>query len=195
MLHARYVLTQSPWLDNVHGITRGALMTLPDNDEENLRDMTLQSFTGSALFERTFDEGMSLVEETARYLDGRGREESRDLPRKAAVLYAGESMRVTTRLMQAASWLLVQRAVHEGDMRAEDAAGDRYRLGSKEICFGGSSDGVDLLPVTLRDLLVRSDTLYRQIARLDDVLFGKGEAPAGARGHMDRLEQAFGKGA
>ena len=77
-----------------------------------------QNFTGSALFERTFDEGMSLVEETANYLDGKGREESRDLPRKIAMLYAGESMRVTTRLMQAASWLLVQRAVHDGDMEA-----------------------------------------------------------------------------
>ena len=53
-----------------------------------------------------------------------------------ALVYAGESMRVTTRLMQAASWLLVQRAVQEGDMKAEDAASDRYRLGAREICFG-----------------------------------------------------------
>ncbi len=119
--------------------------------------MTLQKFTGSALFERTFKEGMALVEETARYLDGRGREESRDLPRKAAMLYAGESMRVTTRLMQAASWLLVQRAVHDGDMEAADASSDRYRLGSKEICFGAASEGVDMLPAMLQDLLLRSD--------------------------------------
>lgn len=165
------------------------------NEDDCVQDMTLQSFVASAHFDRTFDEGMALVEETARYLDGRGRTESRDLPRKAAMLYAGESMRVTTRLMQAASWLLVQRAVHEGDMRAEDAAGDRYRLGSKEICLGGSSDGVELLPATLQDLLSRSDALYRRIARLDDILFGHGIAPAGARGHMARLEQAFSKGA
>ncbi len=169
--------------------------SVAEAEDENLRGLTLQSFTGSALFERTFAEGMSLVEETARYLDGRGRQESKDLPRKGAMLYASESMRVTTRLMQAASWLLVQRAVHEGDMRAEDAAGERYRLGSKEICFGGSSDGIELLPKTLQDLLLRSDTLYRRIARLDDVLFGKGKAPAGARGHMDLLQKAFSKGA
>src|SRR5271167_2575181 len=130
------------------------------NEEENFRDMTLQTFTGSALFERTFNEGMALVEETARYLDGRGRQESSDLPRRAAMLYAGESMRVTTRLMQAASWLLVQRAVHEGEMSAADASSDRYRLGSKEICFGGRTDGLELLPPTLRDLLARSDNLY-----------------------------------
>ena len=105
-------------------------MLLAEADDESLRGLTLQSFTASALFERTFDEGMSLVEETARYLDGRGRQESRDLSRKVALLYAGESMRVTTRLMQAASWLLIQRAVQDGEMRAEDAACDRYRLGS-----------------------------------------------------------------
>ena len=42
---------------------------------ENLHGLTQQSFTGSALFDTTFDEGMALVEETARYLDGTGREE------------------------------------------------------------------------------------------------------------------------
>ena len=162
------------------------------NEDETFRDMTLQTFTGSALFERTFNEGMALVEETARYLDGRGRQESRDLPRKAALLYAGESMRVTTRLMQAASWLLIQRAVHDGEMRAEDAAGERYRLGSKEICFGGRNEATDMLPDTLQDLLVRSDNLYRRIARLDDVLFGASAGQPGVQAHFDRLNQAFG---
>ena len=167
-------------------------MSLTDQDEDNLGHVTRQSFTGSVLFEKTFDEGMSLVEETARYLDGRGREESKDLPRKAALLYAGESMRVTTRLMQAASWLLVQRAVHEGEMEAEQAAGDRYRLGSKEICLGGREDGTDLLPQTLQDLLKRSDDLYRRIERLDDTLFRGGVQESGAKAHINRLEKAFG---
>jgi len=164
-------------------------------DDEFPHDVSMQSFTGSALFDRTFDEGMALVEETARYLDGRGRQESRDLPRKAALLYAGESMRVTTRLMQAASWLLVQRAVHEGDMQPEDARDERYRLGSKEICLG-ATESVEILPATLRDLLLRSDTLYRRIARLDDVLFEgglKAQSGDGVQARIGRLEQAFGK--
>ena len=163
-------------------------------DEDHLRDVSIHGFTGSALFDRTFEEGMSLVEETARYLDGRGKQEARELPRKAALLYAGESMRVTTRLMQAASWLLVQRAVHDGDMEAEDARDERYRLGSKEICLGGGNSGVELLPTTLRDLLARSDNLYRRIARLDDVLFAGGlkEQSGGVQAQISRLEQAFG---
>ncbi len=157
-----------------------------------MQNIETESFTDTAMFDRTFDEGMALVEETARYLDGKGREEARVLPRKAAMLYAGESMRVTTRLMQAASWLLVQRAVRDGDMERDDAMNDRYRLGSREICLGSCAEDTEPLPRELRDLLVRSDSLYRRIARLDDILFGEGEVPsAGARGQQDALAQAF----
>jgi len=155
-------------------------------------DTDVANFIDTAMFDRTFDEGMALVEETARYLDGKGREEARSLPRKAAMLYAGESMRVTTRLMQAASWLLVQRAVRDGDMDRTDALHDRYRLGSREICLGVCAEETDELPLQLQDLLGRSDNLYRRIARLDDVLFGEGKVPSGARGQMDTLAQAFG---
>ncbi|MBN9569061.1 MAG: DUF1465 family protein [Alphaproteobacteria bacterium] len=169
-------------------------MTIADSEMETLPTQDIRAFAGSAVFDRTFDEGMALVEETARYLDGPGRDESRDLPRKAAMLYAGESMRVTTRLMQAASWLLVQRAVHEGEMSIDDASGERYRLGSKEICFGGREEGLDLLPLTLRDLLKRSDNLYRRIARLDDELFGVATRGAGVQAHFDRLQRSFGEG-
>src|ERR1700742_4115484 len=88
----------------------------------------IQDFARSELFDRTFQEGMELVEETAAYLDGGGRQDSKLLSRNAALAYAGESMRLTTRLMQVASWLLVQRAVREGDMPASEACQDRSRL-------------------------------------------------------------------
>ena len=162
------------------------------NDQQNPADGA-QAFTDSVMFDKTFDEGMALVEETARYLDGKGREEARTLPRKVAMLYAGESMRITTRLMQAASWLLVQRAVRDGDMARAEALNDRYRLGSREICLGTSTEDLSALPAELKDLLGRSDSLYRRIARLDDALFGEDAGPKpGARAQIDALAQAFG---
>ncbi|HEX4160523.1 MAG TPA: DUF1465 family protein [Rhizomicrobium sp.] len=168
-------------------------MSLVQIEDAAPRHLSPQSFVDSALFERTFDEGMSLVEETARYLDGRGREESRELPRHAALLYASESMRVTTRLMQAASWLLIQRAVREGEIRAEDAASERYRLGSKEICFGGHNEDLDILPRALRDLLDRSEQLYCRIARLEEALLsGMAAAKPAVQAHFERLQQTFG---
>src|SRR6516225_4629894 len=97
------------------------------------RASVVLDFAGSELFDRTFEEGMELVEETAAYLDGAGRQDSKLLSRSAALAYAGESMRLTTRLMQVASWLLVQRAVREGDMAPTSACEDRYRLAAEEI--------------------------------------------------------------
>ena len=71
----------------------------------------MSRFTASEQFDKVFKEGMGLVEETANYLDGPGRQDARLLDRHGAVAYATESMRLTTRLMQLASWLLLQRAL------------------------------------------------------------------------------------
>ncbi|HMO43574.1 MAG TPA: DUF1465 family protein, partial [Phenylobacterium sp.] len=62
------------------------------------RPDVIADFARSELFDRTFQEGMELVEETAAYLDGAGRQESKRLDRTAALAYAAESMRLTTRL-------------------------------------------------------------------------------------------------
>jgi len=95
-----------------------------------------ERFASSDLFNKVFREGMALVEETASYLDGPGRRDSRDLPRPVSISYATESMRLTTRLMQLASWLLLQRAVKEGEMSAKEAAEDKYRINLKSLKSG-----------------------------------------------------------
>ena len=151
------------------------------------------TFSGSELFKRTFEEGMSMVEETATYLDGKGRAESKLLPSKAALAYAGESMRLTTRLMQVASWLLVQRAVAEGEMSIDEATKEKYRLGAREICRGKRPETVDLLPAKLVDLLDRSMQLYERVERLDILLYGKEPSVVpGMHAQLDRLQAAFG---
>src|SRR5476651_1109077 len=122
------------------------------NRVSNVRD-----FARSDLFDRTFKEGMALVEETAAYLDGDGRRDSRLLSREDALMYAGESMRLTTRLMQIASWLLVQRAVREGDMEAQDACDEKYRISPAN---GEAFAGHQVLPGGLLSLLDRSNRLY-----------------------------------
>src|SRR5436305_11851479 len=75
-----------------------------------------ERLANSQVFADLFRDGMALVEETASYLDGPGRKESKKLERMSALAYATESMRLTTRLMQLAPWLLLHRAVKEGQM-------------------------------------------------------------------------------
>jgi regulator of CtrA degradation len=132
--------------------------------------VSLSDFMASGLFQRTYAEGMQLVEETSAYLDGPGREAARALPREASLAYAGESMRLTTRLMQVASWLLVRKAVHEGELTEEEAKSEKYRLATKEIARQPRFDGAEALPVRLQELIERSERLYGRVERLDTQL-------------------------
>ncbi len=87
-----------------------------------------ERLANSQAFADLFRDGMALVEETATYLDGPGRQESKKLERAAALAYATESMRLTTRLMQLASWLLLHRAVKEGEMSLAQANKEKTKV-------------------------------------------------------------------
>jgi len=155
------------------------------------RAHVVQDFAASELFGRTFQEGMELVEETAAYLDGAGRQESKLLNRSTALNYAAESMRLTTRLMQLASWLLVQRAVREGDMSAAEACETRYRL---NIDASAAPVDVDGLPTGLLVLAERAERLFDRVAHLDRRMYLEGPeagAPHPVLAQHDRLRSAF----
>jgi regulator of CtrA degradation len=152
----------------------------------------ISGFAKSELFDRTFHEGMSLVEETAAYLDGAGRQDSKLLSRSAALAYASESMRLTTRLMQVASWLLVQRAVREGDMAPEAALDASYRLAAE----ADEQASAEPLPGALTDLVGRSERLFERVRHLDARMYAasSGEAaPHPVLSQLERLKDAFGR--
>lgn len=152
-------------------------------------------FAASELFARLFREGMDLVEQTAAYLDGPGRDDSRALGRAGALAYAAESMRLTTRLMQAASWLLAQRQVAEGEMSPQEATSGQYRLPPEPADENYWSEDGEAQPATLADLAERSRALYARLKRIDDGMFVPGDgagASNGVEAQLDRLKTAFG---
>lgn len=124
-------------------------------------------------FDRLFQEGMALVEEAAAYLDGVGRAESRALPRQAALTYATESMRLTTRLMQIASWLLLQRAVNQGEMSRAQAAADKHKVKLSRQGSTLDAEAFDALPARLQELIGQSLRLQERVIRLDALLYGE----------------------
>jgi len=129
-----------------------------------------RSFVQSDAFKVLFQEGVELVEDTAAYLDGDGREDAKLLTRHGTLTYASESMRLTTRLMQIASWLLVQRAVAEGEITPDQAQAEknRVRLGSPDLVTGPAD--LYALPGRLRDLIALSVRLHARILHLDALL-------------------------
>jgi len=146
-----------------------------------------KEFARSELFERTFKDGMGLVEETAAYLDGPGRAASKRLSRAAALAYAGESMRLTTRLMQVASWLLVQRAMRDGEIDLSEASSEKYRLISREPQPAANFAGADELPEALKALIIKGGAIYERVRRLDETMYEGGEAETSANPVSDQL--------
>lgn len=146
-------------------------------------------FVKSPAFKELFREGMTLVEQTAAYLDGAGRTHSNRLTRNGALAYASESMRLTTRLMQIASWLLVQRAVSEGEITPAQAQRekDRVRLVPQE---GATDAHFATLPEEIRDLIALSLRLHARIMHLDRLIAGKSE-PAPLHSSPVALQQGL----
>ena len=152
-------------------------------------------FAASEQFEKVFKEGMGLVEETANYLDGPGRQDARLLDRHGAIAYATESMRLTTRLMQLASWLLLQRAVGAGELTGDEAKKEKHRISLTDIGRGHPLTGSEQLPAALAELVERSLRLHMRVQTLDAMLAvhdtPEPPQPSPVNEQLDRLASAY----
>ncbi len=126
----------------------------------------------SASFKPLYKEGMRLVEQAAEYLDGEGRAEAKTLSRHAATLYAAESMRLTTRLMQVASWLLLQRAANSGEMTRDQVASEKAKVRLDTSSARDNAAAWLELPEAFRELVGRSLTLQGVVRRMDEQIYG-----------------------
>ncbi len=156
-----------------------------------------QSFVRSEAFKALFQESMELIEDAASYLDSAGREDSRHLPRQASLAYAGESMRLTTRLMQIASWLLLQRAVAEGEITSDQAQVEKNRVRLTTPDTPTSVSEYEALPLRLRELIGLGMRLHARILHLDQLISQAELAPPSGPANpvaaqLGLLERAFG---
>lgn len=153
-----------------------------------------ERLASSQVFATLFRDGMALVEETASYLDGSGRTESKKLERSASLVYATESMRLTTRLMQLASWLLLHRAVKEGEMTLAQAHKEKSKV-RLAACEPGDAKSLELLPAKLQELIARSTKLQTEVRRLDSTMHAPAPTKIAADNPVERqmglLKAAF----
>ncbi len=125
-------------------------------------------FPATTFYSRTYDEALGLVAEALDY----ARDSRQPSPQPAAksLLRSLESLRLTTRLTQIMAWLLLQRAVHAGELSPDEAAAPSNRLGGRKVCCDRCGERMQDVPEGLRDLLLRSRKLYQRIARLDEMM-------------------------
>jgi regulator of CtrA degradation len=122
----------------------------------------------TAFFGGTYDEAMALMVEARNYMAFVEHRERRKAEMMIGLRMSCEAMRVTSRLTQVMAWLMMQRAVHEGEIDMDDALSEANRLSGLDVCLDQSFGHDETLPQGLRSLLDRSLRLYQRIARLEN---------------------------
>ena len=136
-----------------------------------------QSVAAVTYLRSTFEEALALTRESRDYIAYQLPRDREPLEPAAQIAASCEAMRITARLTQIMSWLLIQRAVEAGEIAPEVASEPDNRLGGQDVCDPLEAGPLALseiqdqaLPPRLDELLGRSLTLYQRVARLDSQL-------------------------
>ncbi|MBL4893276.1 MAG: DUF1465 family protein [Emcibacter sp.] len=156
-------------------------MTQQDINEDGLLD--------PRFLEKSYREAMELTQAVATYLEeGNEKLTGFNLEKPSEVHYASESMRVSTCLMQVMSWFLVQKGVAAGEISREEAAVAKFRLSAEDICLANVDTRKSNLPEPFIDFLEKSQNLYRQVARMDRMVYGAQDIENPVHQMFSRLE-------
>ncbi len=169
--------------------------------EKSINDLQPVSFgarlANSQVFADLFRDGMALVEETATYLDGPGRQESKKLERarrarlrhrKHAADHAADAAR------------LLAAAASRGEGRRDVARPGQQGKEPRSSCRPPTihePHNLELLPAALRELIERSHKLQGKVRRLDATIHNHDAPEQAAAGNpverqLGLLKAAFG---
>jgi len=110
---------------------------------------------------------MTLLVEARDYMRFREPVDRGALPDDHRLAVNCEALRLTSRLTHIMAWLLIQKAVHAGEITAAEAAAADHRLAGQSVCLERTVTGGVALPPALGRLLERSYQLYTRVERLD----------------------------
>ncbi len=117
-----------------------------------------------------YDETMRLMEDARDYHRHWEQSDRAALPLNEGCAMSRECLSMTARLTSVMAWVLTQRAISAGEIEAEEAADDEYRLLAEAIHVTPVRMQSDRLPRRLWRLLDSSWRLYRRVQRLESQL-------------------------
>ena len=124
-------------------------------------------------FNRTYDETLDMIVEARNYMTYVDPRERCIPAERSDLRFSCEALRVTSRLTQVMAWLMLQRAVQDGEITQQDAMAEDKRLSGQDVCLDNESVDDGNLPKGLRDLLERSFRLYQRVSRLEAMVLSR----------------------
>ena len=121
----------------------------------------------------TYEETLRLLREARDYLAYREPLDRQRLTPFERLVVNCEALRLTSRLTQVMAWVLMQKAVHAGEVSAAEAAAEHHRLAGQAVCRSRELRQARAVPPALGRLLDRSYDLYSRVERLDAMVAGR----------------------
>lgn len=137
-------------------------------------------------FGNLHDEALALLVESRNYIKLLREREPQKRHTSAHYLDLSlETMRLTSRLTQVMAWMLAQRAAMAGEITAEEANSEQFRLSGQSVCLEHDPATLENVPDTLRGLLQRSYDLYRRVDRLEAQITRRLAGSSDENGHPE----------
>ncbi|MDG1707117.1 MAG: DUF1465 family protein [Emcibacteraceae bacterium] len=144
----------------------------------------------SDILEELYAEAMDLSSSIVEYLQSNKRESMVGLGVETMGFYTLECNRMTTGVMQAMSWCLMQKGVRSGEMTVEEASIKENRLTNNQLFEVPVGCDVAVFPELFANYSTRVRVLYEKIVRIDRLLYEAGvmdENPV--HNMLDKLKQ------
>jgi len=86
------------------------------------------------------------------------------------------------------SWFLVQKGVAVGEITKKEARAIKFRLGARDICLAKVDTSKGNLPGQFIEFLEKSQNLYRQVARMEQMVYGDVKVANPVHKLFDRIQ-------
>jgi regulator of CtrA degradation len=116
-----------------------------------------------------YNEALDLLSEAHTYISYRQALDESKLRPRQRLLMSYETMRLTARLTQIMAWLMMQRAMQQGDMsRDETGFEPEIEVSSDILSLDAREEEENELPRGLKYLMEKSHNLYVRIQRIEE---------------------------
>ena len=118
-----------------------------------------------------------LLEEIHNYIRWQAPVDVEHMSRDEIFKVSCEAMRVTVRITQIISWLMLQKAILDAKVSSEEVFLEKFPILQGKSCLEKSSEIDPQMPSRLRELLIKSRKLYLQTKMLEGLSFQRHPLP------------------
>jgi len=123
--------------------------------------------------EAAYSETLDLLNASEAYIQNRREHHQDALDAQDRIFIIRQEMRITTRLASVMAWLMMQRAIESGEVKAHDDLVDQCDPFNEADCCLMEEETTDhRVPARLSELLEQSYAMYARIVQMDTAIRG-----------------------